>query len=508
METINLLRIELAEEVATLPEALRSSYPDLAVDFLYTVFKETASNPIERLPASALEEALASTEAVDLAPRPFPSEERLKAAMAFADGIEADAAELAKQSALSTDAFASLLAHREPASGDSCEGSLSGLVKCQRCSKLMFSSVKAHHATLCKIRQAVAATGARAAGGPHGAPPSDSEWQQPSFDSGIDGHGGSKGRKRRHQQSYDNNLFPPPPVAKSRFSRDSSHRSGSLSSQQAPPPPIDTTTTGGQYLYDTSTQPPLSPMLAAAAGLRQGRSAPSRERRRQLAYLPNQDLKEPLILNRSPVRLGGGRPGGGADAVDGPVPLRLASQNSEELKNRTGSGPVAALAVPVPVPPQQQQQGPRVLSAQQAQQVYQHMQQLRAMQGAGAVVAAMAAPSGLQPHQQQMYIALPPQVQQQFAAQMQYAQQLRQQHQLQQEHAANGRGPPGAPVLQGGGRGGGGTFSPVNGLHQTYNTVNAAIPASAVPAVMYHQFVPSSVGSGFVHVQQHPTVPQ
>jgi hypothetical protein len=42
------LSTELAEEVATLPEALRSSYPDLAVDFLYTVFKETASDPITR----------------------------------------------------------------------------------------------------------------------------------------------------------------------------------------------------------------------------------------------------------------------------------------------------------------------------------------------------------------------------------------------------------------------------------------------------------------------------
>ena len=447
---------------------------------------------------------MAATEAPDPTPRPFPSEERLEAAKAFTDGIEADAAELAKQSALSTDAFASLLAHRESASGgDSFEGSLSGLVKCQRCNKVMFSSVKAHHITLCKIRQAIAATGTRvgsgaAAGGPSGAPASDSDWQQPSFDSGIDVNGGSKGRKRKQQHSYDNpNLFPPLPIAKSRFSRDSSHRSGSLSSQQAPLP-IDTTTTGDRYQYGTTMQPPLSPMLAAAAGLRQGRSAPSRERRRQLLYLPNQDLEEPLILNRSSIHSGGGRSGRGAGAAGGPVPLRLASQNSEELKNRTGTGPVAAVTVPVP---SQQQQGPRVMSTQQAHQMYQHIQQLRAAQGAGAVAAAMVtAPAGLQPHQQQLYLALPPQVQQQFVAQLQYAQQVRQQ----QQQAAGGRGP-GAPVLQGRG---GGTLIPANGIHQAFNTSAMSTGSNAMSAAMYHQFVPSNVASGFVPVQQHPTVPQ
>jgi len=454
-----------------------------------------------RLPASAFEEALAATEAADCTPRPFPSDEQLEAAKAFTDGIEADAAELEKQSALGTDAFASLLAHREPASGgDSAEGSLSSLIKCQRCSKVMFSSVKDHHVTLCKIRQAMAATGAKAGaatGDPYGAPPSDSDWQQPTFNTGINGNGRSKGKKRKHQQSYDNIFFEPPPVAKSRFSRDFSRRGGSLSSQQIPLS-IDTSTPGEQYQHETSMQAPLSPMLAAAAGLRQGRSAPSRARRRQLDYLPNQDLKEPLILNRSPVRVAGGRSGGGGGASGSPVPLRLASQNSEELQNRIGNGPAAHLAVPV-LSQQQQPQGTRVMPAQQAHQMYQHIQQSRAAQGVGAAVAAMVMPSGLHPHQQQMYLALPSQVQQQFAAQLQYAQQVRQQ---QQQQAAGRRGP-GAPILQSGtgGGGGGGTFIPINGMHQTSNT-------SSMPSAMYHQFVPSSVGSEFVTVQQQPTVPR
>jgi hypothetical protein len=385
---------------------------------------------------------------------------------------------------------------------------------------VMFSSVKAHHATLCKIRQAVAATGAgRAAaaapgagGGHYGAAPSDSDWRPPSID--INGNdNGSKGRKRKQQQSYDttnnNNLFPLPPVSKSRFSRDSSHRSGSLPSHQTFPE-LDAikTTNGDYYQYDSRMQAPLSPMLAAAAANRQGRSAPSRERRRQLAYLPNQDLEEPLILNRSPVRVsGGGRTAGGGGTGD-PVPLRLASQNSEELKNRTGSGPIAA-ALPSPQQPQQQQ-APRVLTAHQAQQVYQHIQQMRAAQASVGGVAVAAA--GAQ--QQQRSMALPPQFSQQFVAQLQYAQQIRQQQMQQQQQAAGGRGP-GAPVLQGGGVGsnaaGNGTFIPINGLHQAFNPVNAVagVPgtaANAVPAVMYHQF-----GTGFVPVQQtvqRPTGPQ
>jgi hypothetical protein len=490
---------------------INSAIPIRGLRILTYSFLPLQSFSSIRLPASALEEALAATEVAAAPPRPFPSEERLEAAKAFTESIEADAVELAKQSALSTDAFASLLAHREPASGDSCEGSLSGLVKCQRCNKVMFSSVKAHHATICKIRQAVAAArnsaGGAGAGTGAGPAPSDSDWQPPSFDTGTNGNG--KGKKRKQQQSYDNNNpFLPPPISKTRFSRDSSHRSGSLPSQQAPPP-INTTTTGDRYQYDSSMQPPLSPMLAAAASLRQGRSVPNRERRRQLAYLPNQDLDEPLILNRSPVR-GSIRP-----TSAGPIPLRLASQNSEELSTRTGSGPVAAA---VPVPPQQQQQqqqGARVLSPQQAQQMYQHIQQLRAAQQAAGGVG----------QQQQRYVALPPQLSQQFAAQLQYAQQIRQQQlqQQQQQQAQGGRGP-GAPVLQGvasggtnvSGGGGGATFIPINGImHQAFNTTNTTAAAAGggpvpavVPAGMYRQFVPSSLGSGFVPVQQHPTVPQ
>jgi hypothetical protein len=428
-----------------------------------------------RLPALALEEALAATEAAAPSPRPFPSEERLKAARAFTDAIEADAAKLAQESALSTDAFASLLAHREPASGDSCEGSLSGLVKCQRCNKVMFSSVKAHHATLCKIRQAVAATTGAATGlgaTAYGAAPSDSDWQPSNLE-----HAGSKGRKRKPgQQSYDNTLFPPPPPAsKSRFSRDSSHRSGSLPSHQAPPP-IEIHTAGDRYHYDSSMQPPLSPMLAAAAGLRQGRSAPSRERRRQLAYLPNQDLDEPLILNRSPVR--GGVPGsGGRAAAGGPIPLRLASQNSEELRNRTGSGPPSPS---LPIVQQQQQGGAAVLSAQQLDY---HLQHHTRASAAGANFGAQ--------QQQQRFIALPPQLTQHFAAQIQYAQQMRQQ---QQQQAADGG--PEAPVLQGGSSTGGGSGNIF---------INGISGVSTMPAAMYYQFVPSSIGSGFVPVQQHPS---
>jgi len=39
---------ELADEVATLPLALRSDFPDLAVDFLYTVFKDSADEEVKR----------------------------------------------------------------------------------------------------------------------------------------------------------------------------------------------------------------------------------------------------------------------------------------------------------------------------------------------------------------------------------------------------------------------------------------------------------------------------
>lgn len=39
---------ELAEELTTLPEALHSGFPDLAVDWLHTVFKDSTKEPINR----------------------------------------------------------------------------------------------------------------------------------------------------------------------------------------------------------------------------------------------------------------------------------------------------------------------------------------------------------------------------------------------------------------------------------------------------------------------------
>ena len=423
----------------------------------------------------------------------------------------------------------------------------------------MFGSVKAHHATLCKIRQAAVATGPVGAGAATAAAPNHSDWQPPSYDTGMNDNdnGVSKGRKRKQQQSYNDNLFSQPPTSKSRLSRDS----GAQHAQHAGIPPIQTTVRNDehqyQYQYDPRMQPPLSPMLAAAAAVRQGRSAPNRERRRQLAYLPNQDLLEPLILNRSPVR--GARPGaagGNSTAAErraqrhggGPVPLRLASQNSEELKSRTGSGPVVVAATPVQ---QEQQQGTRLFSAQQAQQVYQQMQNMRAQGAVTAASANMAALLDGKPQQhmlptmqgtlvfrngawemqqpngatatavavaggasagapQQRYIALPPQISQQFAAQLQYAHQLRQhQHQQQQQQQQQVPGGRGAPVLQRGSGngnvavGGNTTFIPLNGIHQAFTTSlngGTAVPATggAVPAAMYRQFVPST----------NPTVPQ
>lgn len=40
METINCLRVELAEELETLPASLQSMFPDLGTDFLYSVFHD------------------------------------------------------------------------------------------------------------------------------------------------------------------------------------------------------------------------------------------------------------------------------------------------------------------------------------------------------------------------------------------------------------------------------------------------------------------------------------
>jgi hypothetical protein len=45
---------------------------------------------------------------------------------------------------------------------------------------------------------------------------------------------------------------------------------------------------------------PLSPLLAAAAALRQGRSAASRQRREFLSFVPGRDLQQPLRLNTAP----------------------------------------------------------------------------------------------------------------------------------------------------------------------------------------------------------------
>lgn len=39
---------ELAEELATLPEVLHSSFPDLAVDFLYTVFQDSYNDKVKK----------------------------------------------------------------------------------------------------------------------------------------------------------------------------------------------------------------------------------------------------------------------------------------------------------------------------------------------------------------------------------------------------------------------------------------------------------------------------
>lgn len=48
METVNALRVELAEELAKLPDSLTSLYPDVGADFLYSVFKDCVDDVVER----------------------------------------------------------------------------------------------------------------------------------------------------------------------------------------------------------------------------------------------------------------------------------------------------------------------------------------------------------------------------------------------------------------------------------------------------------------------------
>lgn len=311
----------------------------------------------------ALEEAQAAAAAeraaVDVPP--FPSAETLSAARAFLENAEREAAEIEARTAPSIDDLKGLAGRNTDAA---CP-----LVQCQRCNKVMYSSVKVTHQQLCREAPAVNAT--RAGGADGDACTSEQDLSRD----------GSKGTKRKKNTSM-------PPPAKSRMA--ATQGTGRPASIAIGPPAIDL------------NNPPLSPVLRAAAAVRQERSIGGRQKRKYLTFVPDKELGEPLRLNASPRAA--------------PKPVRMARQNSEphlqvlaEEKAQEGD----------PAPRMQaQMQSQRFPAAQAQAQQHQHQQQQQ-QQGMAQQHQASPAAQGVAPplttqQQQQQQLR-----QQQHRAQMQ-----------------------------------------------------------------------------------------
>jgi hypothetical protein len=255
------LTAELTEAVDGLPPALHSTFPDIAVDFLFDIFKD---GPHLQVPSVSTSQAkfvaqahAARKQELEATMPAMPSEVAIAAADTFVASVQREAAALEAAAVAPPSDFAELLSLRDPQHS----GGFGPLVRCLRCSSVLFEKAFERHASRCKQVPARAMQVAEV-----------SDKEVSAMDNGREG---VKSSKRRRNAALDSGPAP----RKSRLSRN-----GRAS-------------TGGRSAGVDLNNPPLSPVLAAAAASKQERSAGSRQRRRVLSFLPGVDLDQPLMIS-------------------------------------------------------------------------------------------------------------------------------------------------------------------------------------------------------------------
>lgn len=207
----------------------------------------------------------------------MPSEEALDAAIEFVQQVEKEAAAIDAAAAPNLSEYETLLAHRTKSTAlcnqkDTLDGthSRNSLVRCRRCHNVMYESAINEHFLICKEIS----------------PPSTINNSNSACKQTTSKDGSKAISKRKRNEG-----MPPPPPGRS-----INHRAIAAVATKPAPSGAD----NGSSVLQThfgDYNPPLSPVLAAAAAMKQGRSFGTRKKRKILSFVPGQDISSPLHIN-------------------------------------------------------------------------------------------------------------------------------------------------------------------------------------------------------------------
>ncbi|GAB4814937.1 hypothetical protein N2152v2_001983 [Parachlorella kessleri] len=375
MEQINKLRIELADEVASLPSALHSEFPDLAVDWLSTVFPEGHSSTVRRLDAASQPklDAVGQPQGMAL------SEQQLAEFTARLSALALEAQRLEATAAPSLSSYAGLMV--APASDAVAmtqqRKHLAGkppqqehqrqrqeqrlpLMRCRRCSRVLLQPAAAQHASHCQPRPTSRAAAAaavpqarvslqqqeqRARGLPDDSSSSEED-DEPIRRPNSRASRGTKGGSKRKRPSGAAAAAPAETGVKSKLPCGSGGVGGWGGQAAAAAAAAAPATDGGLghafdagepsfcfkgeglgaaplQLPDPLAVPaaslPPGQMVVCPPGSRRRRSAwPTRRRRQALTFCPGLDLSRPVQLEPTLPRLPGA---GGVGPLSGGLPM-------------------------------------------------------------------------------------------------------------------------------------------------------------------------------------------
>lgn len=263
----------MAQEVATLPESLRSHYPDFAVDFLATVFPDCGTGRLQVAEKKNLAHFIdrAGTDGDSICIQtPQDLEESLLSPgtdLRVHAVLEAMAAEAA---ILEMTAPPNIVSLGSLAKGFS---DLGGLIQCSQCARTLLACSKDSHAALCR-GEVESTTGINSTA-------TRSKQLGGMADSSEQSNGDTAKRKRTNGVKNGGKK-------KSRLSKGSS-----LIVEPTP------NGNGGGHHAFLPKAIPTSPPLRAPDANRRPRSGVSRRPRQYLNFVPGKELCQPLEINRN-----------------------------------------------------------------------------------------------------------------------------------------------------------------------------------------------------------------
>lgn len=392
MEGLSALRIELYEELQGLPNALRSDFPDLAVDFLATAFRPSsaaaaaATQSLTCPPAAAaLQPALALPPFQLVGPSPvaempsvhpnggLPPSDSLMSMQSALSAIQLEAAVIdgtAAQAPASGWGSLALPAQKAPAAQQQQQSAggrhacmpndtlstppgLALLVECRRCRKVLLACSALHHQWQCNQQPELAMPAETSA--------SQSEAHSSSSDGVPAIPSASRGSKRRWTSEHGvAATMGNAPIKLSRLSKGGGSSLRAESAEASPS--MGEVVEGGWWLPEELHSQPVpvavaaempamdhlpSPNIHLTMQQRRRRSQhPPRMRRRYLHTHPGRDLPEPLLLNAV------ARPATGGDHPAGPGPAGpLAPAIAGSSSSSPHKMPPQYLVMPAPAAP-------------------------------------------------------------------------------------------------------------------------------------------------------------